>query len=434
MTGSEIRYDPVPLFPEFYANPHIRRLGGQRLWTVSDSSKRPVDLVTTLDNMAHPARRCPRCGETDCRIVHGAQVTEASSQLMTLPELTGRLPRAANAAMHFDWSLEHCVVLDIEPQCPPQVTDQLLRLVTGSADCPQPPALYSELSMSGLGYHVLLPLPAGFTAAGGDQRSVIRHPMGWFEVLLHHWITFSRKPIPAQRLQQAAAAPTGAAITWDGVFAQLVAVAPRSSGITGVAGVDRIAAETMGDELDPQENWLHRRIVRRHLGSWAKDLRTDYFGDTSRWEYARLRSLAHTAVDELELRLLVNTIRFDEDRPWDTSGLPDDDEVISSLIKVVYAAALEVLPPRLKHEGFRSGMPYLLKRASSAVSDALVGRLPLTPAFPGLPAGPHPDREESSCLNPDGTAVADPRTDAVPHPQIAPATAAAVAPNKEDSL
>src|SRR5690606_30995836 len=67
------------------------------------------------------------------------------------------------------------------------IAEQLLAL---------PETIYSETSMSGHGYHLVTPLPENFRdhkeAVG---RKVLRHEKGWYEILLEHWATFTRRPI-----------------------------------------------------------------------------------------------------------------------------------------------------------------------------------------------------------------------------------------------
>jgi len=363
------RFDPTTQFPEFYRNDAIKALGQQRLWTISDPNKRPVDLQNAMRINSSPHLPCPRCGASSCSILHGAQLREAQSQLLTLDELTSMAPGAANAAMHFDWSLDRSVVLDIEPSCPPEVADQLLRLVTGSKAQPEPAALYSEVSMSGRGFHVVLPLPTAFASSGAESRAVMRHPEGWFEVLLYHWITFSRAPIDPARLEAARSDPRGDGMTWDGLFAQLASIVPARAKSADIAGLGALASDAIGCELEPVEEWLVRRLVAEHLGSWTKSLSDEYRGDTSRWEYAKLIWLSGHA-----LELLSGWDFAVRGGPPGSPGFAEpapDEEFLASLARVVYTAAGEVIPARAKHAGTRSGLPYLLKQAISAITDVL---------------------------------------------------------------
>ena len=149
--------DPTRLFPGFYDNQTVRDvLAPQARWTVSDSRKMPVDMRALLAD-----------GQ-----VRGARQHDESC-LVTLDELTSGLPGATNCAYWLDASLDGVVVIDIERTCPPEVSAPILEL--GS--------LYSEVSMSSLGYHLLMPLPASFYDMPAGSRSVLRAEHGYWEVL-----------------------------------------------------------------------------------------------------------------------------------------------------------------------------------------------------------------------------------------------------------
>ncbi|OUS97367.1 hypothetical protein CA951_03205 [Rhodococcus sp. NCIMB 12038] len=348
------------MFPEFYTNAHIRSsLAPHRLWTVSDFDKVPVDIVSALDT----SPVCPRCWRPECNEVHGARVADADTQLLTLDELTAAVPDARNVATHLDWRSSGLMVLDIEPHCPPEVTDQLLRLATGNTASPRPRAVYSELSSSGHGYHLLLPLPenlAYFPRASNATK--LQHPKLWYEVLLYHWITFSRNQIPPQRLAAAAAEPNGAMLTWEGVFGQLVEIAPggTATGDQAPGHFDQALALS-GDELDltSMEAEVARTVVDYLDHEDSKDLIGDFHGDTSRWEMSRLIRIAAVAQSKLHVRTTINRIT--------SAATQTREQDEQQLLRVVHHVARETLPPRTKHDERRSGVSYLLKRCAEAL-------------------------------------------------------------------
>lgn len=343
-------------------------MGRHRLWTVSDNRKCPVDIVTTLDD----SPVCPRCARPNCTTVHGAQVHQAEDQLLTLGELTERLPGAANTATHLDWQNDQVIVLDIEPDCPPEVRNQLLRLVTGNSTQYPGPALYSEVSMSGRGYHILLPVPdAMFSLPGVSSRVKLQHPNKWFEVLMYHWITFSRRPIPRQILDEAAADPAGDQLTWEGLFTQLAHLAPGGRQV-GQAMTDLQATQAVETELDEADRQMATEVLTRHRRSWDRELRRDFQGDTSRWEFSILVSVAAQTMSLLEIHALADSAaeaelaRTDPTRPLEPAPVQPVDR--GRALRIMYAAALQAVPYRDKHEGTRSGLPYLLKQATVALA------------------------------------------------------------------
>lgn len=352
--------NPTSAFPEFYSNTHIRsHLASHRLWTVSDFDKRPVDIVSAL----YTSLVCPRCIQPDCNDVHGARVSDAATQLLTLDELTAAVPNARNVATHLDWRSSGLMVLDIEPDCPAEVTDQLLRLVTGNTAAPQPAAVYSEVSGSGLGYHLLLPPPANLAYfPRAAHATKLQHPKRWYEVLLYHWITFSRKQIPAQRLVAAAAEPKGEMLTWEGVFAQLVEIAPGGAATgDGTSGQFDKALALSDDDVDlvGMEAEVAQTVIDHLSHEVGKDLIDDFHGDTSRWEMSRLIRVAAVTQSQLHVRRSINRITGAE------AQTPEQDE--QQLLRVVHHVARETLPPRPKHDERRAGASYLLKRCAEAL-------------------------------------------------------------------
>lgn len=351
---------PLSAFPEFYTNANIRSsLAPQRLWTVSDFDKRPVDIVSALDT----SPVCPRCCRPECNEVHGARISDAATQLLTLDELTTALPHASNVATHLDWRSSGLMVLDIEPDCPTEVTDQLLRLVTGNAASPQPAAVYSEVSGSGRGYHLLLPAPANLAHFPRAAQAIkLQHPKRWYEVLLYHWITFSRTQIPAQRLVAAAAEPKGEMLTWDGVFAQLVEIAPGGAATGGgTPGQFDPALGLSDDDLDlaGMEIEVAQVVIENLCHEAGKDLVDDFYGDTSRWEMSRLVRIAAVAQSKLHLRHSINRIT------GATAETPEQNE--QQLLRVVHYVARKSLPSRAKHDERRAGASYLLMRCAEAL-------------------------------------------------------------------
>lgn len=351
--------NPASEFPEFYTNTYVRGLAPHRLWTVSDFDKRPVDIVSALDT----SPVCPRCHWSGCNDVHGARVSDAATQLLTLDELTTALPNASNVATHLDWRTSGLMVLDIEPRCPPEVTDQLLRLVTGNTASPQQRAVYSEMSSSGYGYHLLLPPPSNLAQfPRAAHATKLQHPQRWYEVLLYHWITFGRTPIPTQRLTAATAEPKGEMLTWEGVFAQLVEIAP-GGGATGdgtPGQFDQVLGLSDDDlELAGMEIEVAQVVIENLCHEAGKDLVDDFHGDTSRWEMSRLVRIAAVAQSKLHLRHSINRIT------GATTQTPEQND--QQLLRVVHYIARESLPPRAKHDERRAGTSYLLMRCAEAL-------------------------------------------------------------------
>ncbi|BAS11870.1 hypothetical protein AHiyo8_01730 [Arthrobacter sp. Hiyo8] len=169
-------------------------------WTVSGQ----IGEINSDDPEKEPTRKAPidirhlleGCNP-GCRHVgplRGAWAIDEQC-LLTLDELSTRLPAAANCAFYLRAATNGLIVIDIEKTCPPEIAQQLLAL---------PGILYTEESMSGLGYHFVAPLPANFSAfpIGAGKRK-LQEEHGWYEILIDHWCTFTRRPVAADVLAHA---------------------------------------------------------------------------------------------------------------------------------------------------------------------------------------------------------------------------------------
>lgn len=304
-------YDPVTLFPAFYGNQKIQELAQHARWSVSDKNKRPMDLRAMFDE-----------GK-----IFGAR--EISTKcLVPLAEITKNLARAATVALHLDSQMMQVMVLDIESKCPPEIRDELLRL----------PDIYSEVSMSGKGYHLVLPIPvnqAEYPLAATKVKLQEEH--GWYEVLMYHWVTFTRKPIPAEQLEGLQPAEPGA---WERVYASLAALAKPNHSID-------FDVEEEEPEI-PQKEKILRLMMSKPYGKTGKD----FHGDDSRWEYGMLGHL-------------YNVMRGVMVNMGKTRGLTWSD---SDKVWLLYRAAEQVIPSRKKHLEFRDGYPFLFAAALKLVS------------------------------------------------------------------
>ncbi|MGW6600479.1 hypothetical protein [Streptomyces sp. NPDC055036] len=339
--------DPHALFPQFYGNPAIRVLASACRWTISgqirdedpdDPDKRPTRKAPI--DVRHLLTGCtPGCRHAGT--LRGAFALDETC-LLSLHELTAAIPNAANTAFYLQAQTDGLFVLDIEPDCPPRVATDLLRL---------PGVLYSEQSMSGRGFHLIMPMPRNFhdfpIAAG---KRVLREEHGWYELLLDHWTTFTRQPVPERIVAQAdAATATPAFTSVEDLYAQLAVKARESSGASASA-VD--TAEAMPDI----PYW--QAIVEQTLACARRQLRDpgDFNDDMSSWEFSVLASLYGRMQTQLRAYSALGIEYSAGDTAW-----------------LLYKAALDVIPPRPKHSEQRNGRPFLLYRAAALVADREAG-------------------------------------------------------------
>lgn len=335
MTVSSDTFNPRTAFPSFYSNEIITHvLGPRAIWTVSDpTSKMPIDMRHLLTGCSE---QCSHPGP-----VRGAWARD-ERVLVTLDELTAGLPTAANCAMFVDAPSQGCVVLDIEKTCPDDVRDGLLAIG----------ALYAETSLSGKGYHLLLPLPASFNELPvAASKAVLKGPHGWWEILQsNHFVTYTRNPTPMP------VASTVDHDKWDSLWRSVA----EEINNTPVAAYDSIDINT---DKRPEHDWyesvLHTLIARSRFFGRTLD---NFEHDHSRYEWAYAQYVYNNL---LQLRVSPQTI-----------SLPSGDNIAMNSIVVdsataswlIYETLDHYLEHRAKHDETRSDMPLLLNLATRVVT------------------------------------------------------------------
>lgn len=314
-------------YPHFINNPTIQALAHECRWTIS--STQPIDTINYKTGKPYtlPAKSPIDVRElTRAMNVRGA-FRNNESCLMTLEELNHHFELATNNAFYLSAQIDEVVVLDIEPKCPPEVRDELLAL----------PSLYRELSMSGKGYHMVMPLPTNFDDyPAAVSKKKIQEDHGWYEILIDHWVTFTRKPVPDDHIP----APKPDGRSWEEVYAGLAASA-----------VESVRADFNLDEDMPELPFFDTIMEIMTRRPYAKTV-DDFHGDRSRWEYGYLGHMYNV------LTSLMEATRIKQARDWSDSDLA----------WLLYSAGVRVLPARDKHLTLRSGVPFLRYVAASMVA------------------------------------------------------------------
>lgn len=333
--------------PAFYCNGAIEALSDKPKWTISTNP--PKDAASDVRKMPVNLDALTNTGQ-----VFGASPYKPET-MDTLPMSVERLAAISggglpqNHAYFLESSSDGCVVVDIEPECPPEVAAQLLSM---------PEALYIEESMSGKGYHIIMPLPPSW----GDYptariKPALRNKKGWYELLLWHWCTFTRKTVdPPQGIKPA---------PWDKVFTQLakecVENAPKiNHGNYDVETPEDLDPALRKAEENAQLYSLQRYDVYRRSEN-AKELE-DFDDDHSRFEYSRLTILARMATSQV-FRQLVFALDGSLADAWAMGVSPES--VFRVAAKCIQTG--EILPWRQKHNEVREGMPFLLWRLSTII-------------------------------------------------------------------
>lgn len=298
-------------FPHFLNNPVINQLAQAQKWTVSDTKKRPMDMWAMLDGQLLGASR------------------PDSSTLMTLDQLNAALPQAKNNAFFLSYEQDKYMIIDIEKTCPEAVRNELLAL----------PNLYSELSMSGHGYHLIVPAPQNVNEfPDALLKTVLRHPQGWYEVLLEHYVTFTRRPISEEILQAAANSPSKP--TWEEIYASLA---------RNVVLSDRAAFDVSEEAPDiPHRDDLVDRLSRRQYSRTLASFNHDH----SAYEFGYAGFLWN------QLKMYLKADKYSKEHEYSESDKA----------WIIYLTLVQVIPHRPKHDEARSGLPLLLNTATNLVA------------------------------------------------------------------
>lgn len=307
--------DPRAVFPGFYGNAAIRQLARSSRWTVSTRDKVPLDVRKLIS------------GDPE---ISGA-FEPTPQYLVTLDELAAAIPGAVNNAFYIDVFEDDLIVLDIEPSCPEDLRSHLLRL----------PALYRETSMSGRGYHLVLPVPTeALDRPFAIEQCVIRDSRSSkaFELLQRHYVTFTRNVV---------AAPTEGLLpmqAWGELYAELADLIPVERRVRD----QQVAVAITEDIPDhPANAMLLRELTNDQMKASLRPL-SDFDGDHSGFEFSALGVL----LTRLRLLKTVNNIGLE----------PGHDAWL------IYRALTVLIPRRPKHAQLRGSRPLLLDRAALIVA------------------------------------------------------------------
>ena len=304
----------LDLFPSFYNHPTISSLSSHKRWTISDpSTKIPLDLFELLYN-----RRRLGCD---------ASIPFSCGKLY---DIFSCIPIPKNHALFLDYNVDDVMVLDVERNCSTSLISKFFRL----------PYLYVERSMSGEGFHFVLPLPKNFDKFPNIHNKTRLQSKGCdFELLMQHWVTFTRDMVSAS------SNPNGDFRLYNSLFENLASYASCRDRATiddsGDASIDSIAyADDIIDFVCRSSSYDKQPSDFFRANSSQPDL--------SRWETSFLAHKYHVMINYLYHRNLSYT-------KWQH-------------VVLLYNIALDCIPHRDKHDTFRQGKPYLLYLAEYIVA------------------------------------------------------------------
>lgn len=291
-------------FPDFYDNVVIRSIASNPKWTVSDHNKRPINARHMIQT----------------HNVVGATKADATC-LVTLREILDYIPNVTNHAYHVDVYEDEFVIVDIEKKADDDTRDWLLGL----------PYLYGEYSLSGKGYHLILPKPKNFdNFPHATVKKKLQHKEGTYEILLNHYVTFTRNMLPPQKNPRTRI---------EDVYAELADQASTLN-LSNLAAIDTDKPEI------PKEDRIFQALHR--VKYTPKDVTA--YDDLSRLEFGTLMAFANRLERLLKSNEFSGHTYTDTEKAW-----------------LLYDLAKNALEPRDKHNEMRNGMPFLLFRAQQAL-------------------------------------------------------------------
>lgn len=308
----------IESFPEFYNNKHILALANKPRWTVSDKNKRPIDMVSLLNP------------NPEFNKIKGAKYIN-NECLVTLYELTNTPYNFSNNAFYIRANIDNYMVLDIEPSCPQDICNQLLQL----------PYLYAEKSMSGHGYHLLMPLPKNYEDYPNAYNKVkLQEEHKYYEIMIEHWITFTRRPIDQKFSTNELNTKTS--ISWEDIYSQLASKAKDTIHNDITIDIEKPNI--------PYEDEIIDIVTKMYKSRHTKTLE-DFYNDHSRYEFSILGSLYYH---------LKNVIIA---KPYS-----DHDYTNSEKAWLLFTSIQNIIEPRDKHEQIRDGLPFLLYSANNIIA------------------------------------------------------------------
>ena len=305
-------------FPEFYNNPIIQSIAPVEKWTVSDKTKRPIDMKALIERQE----------------IWGASFKRGYNPLVDLNTLRQAIPNATNNAFYLDAERDGIVVLDAEPYCPDQVKELFLGL----------PYLYGETSMSGKGIHLIFKLPHLILERypNAKTKMALREEHGYYEILMNHMVTFTRNVIPRKPILYDNS-------VFDNIFELLASQA------TVTVKAESINAEDIDISSIPYShtiiNVLKGQTYYKKLTDFVCDKGANKY-DNSKYEY----NMALFYYQRFQ-RMTQGTFK-----------MKDHEYTAEEKAVIIYEVIKEKIEHREKHDTLRNGMPWLLYIASTMVS------------------------------------------------------------------
>ena len=289
-------------------------------WTMSKADKEPIDMPLFI--------------ATNGAAVKGAASYDYRTTYSTIMDIFGLFGDAEipNLCFRLDFATHPFMVVDIEPECPQMVKDELLDKLD---------YVYLEKSMSGKGYHALMYAPELLTHEMAVNTSVVKSGLDYEVLISDHCVTFTGNTVSI------AAGPNADANYFDETIETMFSNRRILS-----HKLDTVNLMT----LDDVENHDYLIGYLNNIVNQGTQLAPmDYSGDMSRFEFSVGLSVAHKVSSLLtfgpKLGLTITDAYGNTLVPHEYT----DDELVACM----HYCLVNMLPHRSKHQEFRQDMPWL---------------------------------------------------------------------------
>lgn len=195
----------------FINEPVIKYMATQKRWAISDPRKKENYNDPYLQEKAPM-----NVNMLMCNMVKYVNPSVPDS-MVSLDVAYNFAPNCGRYAYYLDTMLDNLIIIDIEKTCPPELLVEFLKL----------PYIYAETSMSGKGVHLIMAKPSNFHDIEQSQKTVIKDPRGYYEILQNHWCTFTGNPLPQNNGSFVRITPP--TLSWDDVYKEIALASPMSA-------------------------------------------------------------------------------------------------------------------------------------------------------------------------------------------------------------
>lgn len=285
-------------------------LKSQKIWTVSNNKKMPLDFVALINEQQ----------------IKGASFKNPEKwPLVDLETIFKTLPNVTNVALLLNNAINDIMILDIEPTCSEERKKELMAL----------PCDYMETSMSGKGVHMIFKnVPTNFPDIKLAKNALKANDNTYEFLLNKHYVTLTGNVIqntPSRPVED---------------------IQKEFDLLAETAKINQHRDIQLRNEYEQMEIPFKDEIIAMFDNIWYNKTPENFGNDMSTYEYAALNFYFSG------LKAICNIYRYNNNVKY-----TDEEKIL-----LLYNIANIKLENRSKHNEFRNGLPYLLFISKAVVS------------------------------------------------------------------